>query len=137
MRQQPLKHHLIQQQKDPLYQVGERIEYWSYSRNQYQPGRIVQSIIPNQVYLIDKNFKNCHCEVWIGELITRRDIKSDRVLRLVHEVLVEEKVREKIVRDDFSSDSSDSEDDKAKKARPKALGRTYVESSSSSSGDDD
>lgn len=108
--------HNVEQER--FYHPNDTVQYWSYSRNRWQPGKIIRVVEPNWIYLVDKNLKNFVAEIWVGELLSKREVSRTRVLKLLDSVLLEASVRKKIVRDDFSSDSS--EDEKA----PGGIGET-------------
>ena len=48
------------------------------------------------IYTVDKDFKKCYCDVWVGEIVSRRDLKLDRILKLLDNVLIEGSYRAKI-----------------------------------------
>ena len=130
------------------YRIGEKVDYWSYSRNCWQPGRIIERVpdTDDQIYVVDKkppppssspsnpekrekkNFffqkkgsstgehtgvlkhSVFHCKVWVGEIMSRKELGSNRILNLLERHLKEEYAKIRIVRTDMSSDSDSSED---------------------------
>ncbi|CAD7941903.1 unnamed protein product [Amoebophrya sp. A120] len=114
------------------YAINESVYYWSGSRNRWVPGT-VKGVVSEQVFLVDKKNRNCLSHVWIGEMLSQRDMRHDRVLGLLDKVL-KDAPPGRVLRDDFSSDSSTSETDTKRPPPPGAQNRTDISSSEDEDG---
>ncbi|CAD7929798.1 unnamed protein product [Amoebophrya sp. A25] len=107
-----------------LYKWNESVFYWSATRDRWMPARVKQKI-DSEVYVLDKNNRNCLSHVWVGEILSAKDLNKDRVLSLLHTVLGRGGA---VVRGDFSSDSSSDDGDGRSRGPPGGTPRPLMSS---------